>query len=130
MERSGEYPSWIAEAMVTGTPVSIYPNVPNRGWVDNLPEGAVVEVEAVVDSDGIHPQAYGSLPPQLASLDRRHIEFHDLAVTALLEENREAALHAMMLDPLTSAVCAPAEIRAMFEEMVEAQRDYLPDFLS
>jgi hypothetical protein len=34
-----------------------------------------------------------------------------------------------MLDPLTSAVVAPARIRNMFEEMVIAQREHLPDFL-
>ena len=55
--------------------------------------------------------------------------FHDLAATAVLEENREAAVHALMLDPLTAAVCSLAEARQMFDEMVAAQRDYLPEFL-
>ena len=32
-----------------------------------------------------------------------------------------------MLDPLTAAVCSPAEIRAMFDEMAAAQADYLPE---
>ena len=128
-ERSGEYPSHIIEAMITGRPASIYVNIPNEGWIDNFPDGGVIEVEAIVDADGIHPQPFGSLPPQLAALDRRHLEFHDLAVTALLEEDREAAVHALMLDPLTSAVCTPRDIRAMFGEMVEAQRGYLPAFL-
>ena len=129
MERGGEYPSYIVEAMKTGKPVSVYVNIPNEGWIDNLFDGGVIEVEAIVDANGIHPQPFGSLPPQLAALDRRHLEFHDLAVTALIEQDREAAIHALMLDPLTSAVCAPRDIRAMFEEMVEAQREYLPDFL-
>lgn len=129
-ERGGEYPSHIVEAMITGVPRSVYVNVPNDGWIDNLPVGSVVEVEAIADAHGIHPRPFGSLPPQLASLDRRHIEFHDLAVTAILEEDREAAVHALMIDPLTAAVCVPSDIRAMFDEMVEAQSDYLPDFLT
>lgn len=128
-ERSGEYPSHIVEAMITGVPYTVYPNIPNDGWIDNLPQGGIVEVKAIADVNGITPQPFGSLPPQLASLDRRHIEFHDLAVTSILEEDREAAIHALMIDPLTSAVCVPSDIRAMFEEMVQAQRDYLPDFL-
>ncbi|GMQ93459.1 MAG: alpha-glucosidase/alpha-galactosidase [Acidimicrobiia bacterium] len=130
LERSGEYPSHVVEAMITGKPRSVYVNIPNDGWIDNLPRAGVIEVEAIADANGIHPQPFGSLPPQLASLDRRHIEFHDLAVTAIIEEDREAAVHALMIDPLTSAVCVPSDIRAMFDEMVEAQRDYLPDFLS
>jgi alpha-galactosidase len=129
-ERSGEYPSHIVEAMITGVPYTVYPNIPNDGWIDNLPHDGIVEVKAIADANGITPQPFGSLPAQLASLDRRHMEFHDLAVTAILEEDREAAVHALMIDPLTSAVCVPSDIRAMFDEMVEAQRDYLPDFLS
>ncbi|HET6712570.1 MAG TPA: alpha-glucosidase/alpha-galactosidase [Actinomycetota bacterium] len=129
MERGGEYPSRIVEAMATGEPVGVYVNVPNDGWIANLERGGVVEVEAVVDRDGIRPQRFGALPPQLAALDRRHLEIHDLAVTALLERDRELAVQALMLDPLTSAVCAPAEIRAMFDEMVAAEREDLPSFL-
>ena len=81
MERGGEYPSRIVEAMTTGEPASVYVNVPNEGYIDNLDAGGVVEVEAIVDRDGIHPQPFGALAPQLAALDRRHLEVHDLAVT-------------------------------------------------
>jgi alpha-galactosidase len=50
-------------------------------------------------------------------------------VTALLERDRELTVQALMLDPLTSAVCSPADIRAMFDEMVAAEHDDLPSFL-
>jgi alpha-galactosidase len=130
MERGGEYPSRIAEAMVTGAPASVYVNVPNDGLIDNLERDAVVEVEAVVDGDGIHPQPFGALPAQLAALDRRHLEVYDLAVRAVLERDRELAVQALMLDPLTSAVCAPVDIRAMFDDMARAERDDLPSFLN
>lgn len=129
MERGGEYPSRIVEAMTTGEPSGVYVNIPNDGWIANLEQGGVVEVEAVVDGDGIHPRPFGALAPQLAAVDRRHLEIHDLAVTALLERDRELAVQALMLDPLTSAVCPPADIRAMFDEMVAAERDDLPSFL-
>jgi alpha-galactosidase len=127
-ERGGEYASYIVEAMTTNRPTSVYVNSPNRGLVDNLPDG-VVEVRATVDAAGIHPEPFGALPPQLAALVRRHMEFHDLVVTSIVERDREAAVHALMLDPLTAAVCAPAEIRAMFDEMVEAERAHLPAYV-
>jgi alpha-galactosidase len=130
MERGGEYPSRIVEAMATGAPASVFVNVPNEGLVDNLDPGGVVEVEAAVDAEGIHPRPFGALPPQLAAPDRRHLEVYDLAVTALLEHDREIAVQALMLDPLTSAVCPPADIRSMFDEMVAAEHDDLPSFLS
>jgi alpha-galactosidase len=46
-----------------------------------------------------------------------------------VEHDRESAVHALMLDPLTSAACTLADIRAMFDEMVSAEQQYLPTFL-
>jgi alpha-galactosidase len=50
-------------------------------------------------------------------------------VQALLNEDREAAVHALMLDPLTAAVCSLSEIRQMFDEMAFTQKAYLPRFI-
>jgi alpha-galactosidase len=55
--------------------------------------------------------------------------FHELVAVAVLEQNREAAIYALMLDPLSAAVCSPAEIRTMFDEMATAQAAYLPDWM-
>ena len=44
-------------------------------------------------------------------------------------ELREAAIHALMIDPLTSAVLSLGEIRDLFEEMAAAEKAYLPDFI-
>jgi alpha-galactosidase len=50
---------------------------------------------------------------------------HELMVQAVLDRDREAALQALMLDPLTAAVCSPQEIERMFEEMWQAEREDL-----
>lgn len=128
-ERSPEYASCVVEAIEGNTPTVIYGNVPNTGLIDNLPGDGVVEVACLVDGKGIQPTHFGSLPTHLALLNQQHMAFHDLAATAVLEQNREAAVHALMIDPLTAAVCSLAEVRQMFDEMVVAQRDYLPEFL-
>ena len=47
----------------------------------------------------------------------------------MLLENRELAVQALMLDPLTAAVCSLDEIRAMFAELVEAEQNDLPAYL-
>ena len=52
----------------------------------------------------------------------------DLAASAAIERSKEAAIHALMLDPLTAAVCCPAEIRRMALELFEAQQEFLPGF--
>ena len=89
----------------------------------------MVEVACLVDQRGIQPTHFGKLPTQLAAINQQHMAFHDLVVTAVLEQDREAAVHALMLDPLTATVCSLEETRAMFDEMVAAERMYLPEFL-
>lgn len=130
LERGVEYASHIMEAMQTDKPTVIYGNVKNTGLVTNLPDGGVVEVACLVNRDGIQPTYYGALPTQLAALDQQHMAVHDLVATAVLEQNREAAFYALMLDPLTAAVCSPAEIRAMFDEMAVTEAASLPEWMN
>lgn len=129
LERGPEFASYIIEGMETGKPSVIYGNVLNTGLIENLPHDGVVEVACLVDKKGVQPTHFGKLPTHLAALDAQHMAFHDLVATAVLEQNREAAVQALMVDPLTAAVCSLEEIRAMFDEMAEVQRDFLPDFL-
>jgi len=129
LERGPEFASYIMQAMQTNTPTVIYGNVLNTGLIDNLPYDGVVEVACLVDRKGVQPTHFGRLPIHLASLDAQHMAFHDLVVTSILEKDRDAALHALMIDPLTAAVCSPAEIRQMFDEMIDAQKRFLPNFL-
>lgn len=130
MVRGPEFASYIMEAMKTNVPAVIYGNVLNTGLITNLPQDGVVEVACLVDNKGLQPTYFGPLPTQLAALDAQHMAFHDLVATAVLEEDREAAVHALMMDPLTAAVCSLAEIRAMFDEMAAAEAAYLPDFIN
>ncbi len=129
LERGVEYAADIIHAMETDTPAIIYGNVPNTGLVTNLPQNGVVEVACAVDRSGIRPTYFGALPTQLAALDLPHMAVHDLVATAVLEGNREAAFYALMLDPLTAAVCSPEEIRQMFDEMAEVEAPYLPEWM-
>jgi alpha-galactosidase len=122
MERGPEFASYIMEAMATGTPAVVYGNVLNAGLIDSLPHDGVVEVPCLVDKKGVQPT-------RLAAINAQHMAFHDQAVTAALEQDREAAVHALMLDPLTAAVCSLAEARQIFDEMVQAECGDLPEFL-
>jgi alpha-galactosidase len=129
LRRGAEFASYLVEAMETNAPALIYGNVLNTGLIDNLPQDGVVEVPCLVNRQGVQPTHFGSLPTQLASLCQQHMAVHDLVATAVLEKEREAAIYALALDPLTAAVCSLAEIRQMFEEMVQAEREYLPEWV-
>ena len=125
--RSLEYGADIIEALECDRNATIYGNVLNQGSIDNLPNGCV-EVECRVDRDGIHAQRFGRLPEQLAGLNRSHMAVHELVVEALLERSKEKARYALMLDPLTAAICSLDEIARLFDEMWEAERESMPAF--
>lgn len=125
--RSHEYGSSIIEAVMMHRPTVVYGNVRNTGLIDNLPDGCV-EVACLVDQNGVQPCHFGTLPEQLAGLNRAHMTVHTLVCDALLSREKEAARYALMLDPLTAAVCSPAEISSMFDEMWEAELPYLRYF--
>lgn len=126
--RSHEYSSYIIEAIVTGRMAKINGNVPNHGLIDNLLEGCCVEVPCLVDGNGVQPLKVGEIPAQLAALNRTMINVHSLIVEAALTGDTEAAVHAVMLDPLTAAVCTLDQIRTMVDEMFAAQKHWLPQF--
>ena len=127
LQRSHEYASRAVEAMALNRPTVIHGNVRNTQLIDNLPDGCV-EVACLVDGGGIHPCPFGPLPEQLAALNRSHMTIHTLMVDALLHRDKQAARYALLLDPLSAAVCSPAELSALFDEMWEAEREYLQAF--
>ncbi len=126
--RTHEYGSYIIEAIMTHQPQTINGNVPNHGVITNLPQGCCVEVPCLVDGNGIQPTVVGALPPQLAALNRTNINVQELIVEAALTGSAEAVHHAVMLDPLTAAVCTLAEIHSMVDELLRAQAQWLPQF--
>jgi alpha-galactosidase len=87
-----------------------------------------VEVACLVDRNGIQPVYFGPLPEQLAALNRSHMAVHALMLQALLNRDKQAARYALLLDPLTAAVCSPAEIESMFDALWEVERPYLQEF--
>ena len=127
LQRSLEYGADIIEAIECGRTTSIWGNVLNQAAIDNLPHGCV-EVECKVDRSGIEALHFGMLPEQLAALNRAHMAVHELVVESLFERSRQKAKYALMLDPLTAAVCSPDEIDRVFDEMWAAERESLPAF--
>jgi alpha-galactosidase len=123
---SHEYASIIIHSIVSGTPSRIHGNVMNTGGlITNLPTDCVVEVPCLVDENGWHGCSVGKLPAQLAALNIAHVNVHRLAVEAWQHKSREKAIHAIMLDPLTAAVCTMDEARAMANELLDSQPEHL-----
>ena len=127
-ERSGEYASYIMEALVTGGPYKIGGNVLNTGLIDNLPADACVEVPCLIDGNGIHPCHVGKLPVQLAAMNMTNINAQLLTIQAALTKKREDIYMAAMLEPHTAAELSIDEIKAMVDELIEAHGEYMKDY--
>jgi alpha-galactosidase len=125
-EEAAEYAPQVIHSMVTGTSRNIQVTVPNTGLIDNLAQGAAVEVPCVIDGSGAKPLEVGDLPVQCAALNRTFLSVVDLTVRAAVEERPEYLRHAMMVDPNTAATLNLGEIWQLADEMVAAHGDRLP----
>ena len=125
-KRSGEYASWIMEAVVTDKPYRIGGNVLNAGHlIEDFPAHACVEVPCLVDGQGVHPTYVGHLPPVLAAMNMTNINAQLLTIHAAHTKKREDIIRAAMLDPHTAAELSIDDIVKMVNEMIEAHGDYM-----
>ena len=128
-ERSHEYGSYIMEAMETNEPFTFHGNVTNRGGlIENLPNNACVEVPCVADRNGVTPCRFGSLPEQLAGLNRTNVNMQLMALEAAMSGRRDHVYQAAALDPLTGSELSLDRIRALCDDLIEAHGDDLPQF--
>lgn len=123
---AAEYAPQIIHALLTGTRYAIHANVPNRGLIDNLPQGAAVEVPALVDSDGVHPQAVGAIPTAGAALNRTYLSVAELAVEAALTGDPRTVRQAVLVDGNASSSLTPQQIWDLCDELTVAHAHLLP----
>ncbi len=126
--RSMEYGSYIIEAVETGKIFKFNGNVRNEGMIANLPADCCAEGPLFADKTGLHKTVVGDLPPQCAALNLTNINVQRLAVLAAKTGDPEAVVQACALDPLTGAVLTLKEIRDMVGDMLEAEKQWLPQF--
>ena len=100
-------------------------NIPNRGYITNLPADAVVEVPAMVDADGINGCVVGDLPEPVAELCRRQIAINELTVEAFRKRDRRLVHQLFAIDPM---IQDPDVAVQLAEEYLHQNSAYLPDF--
>lgn len=123
---AAEYAPQVIHSILTGNRRVIHGNVINRGLIDNLPEGAAVEVPCVVDAGGVVPQPFGSVPAAGAALNRTYLSVAGLAIRAAIEGDPELVRRAVLVDANASSSLTPEQIWALCDELTEAHARYLP----
>lgn len=123
---AAEYAPQIIHSMLTGEARTVHVNIPNRGWIDNLPADAVVEVPATIDAMGLHPETFGPVPPLGAALNRTYLSVAELAIRAALEGDPELVRQAVLVDPNASSTLTPAEIWELCDELTAAHAHHIP----
>ena len=100
-------------------------NVPNTGYVPNLPLGAVLEIPGVATARGLRPISVPDFPATLAAIIERRLAPVGLTVEAALTGDRDLAVEAMLAD---GAVTNPDVARRLVGAYLAEQAQYLPRF--
>ncbi|MFP3466862.1 alpha-galactosidase [Leifsonia sp. SIMBA_070] len=125
-EGAAEYAPQVIHSILTGTERVIHANVVNRGLIDNLPQGAVVEVPSRVDAAGVHPLPFGSIPVQGAALNRTYLSVAELTIEAVRTGDPELVRRAVLTDPNASSSLTPEQIWALCDELTARHAPLLP----
>ena len=100
-------------------------NLPNDGYISNLPADAIVEVPAVISGHGVNGLAVGELPRGIAAMCRTQIDIQHLVVEAGVKGNRELVKQALLTDPNIPSAEAALKI---YDELMDINKPYLPQF--
>jgi alpha-galactosidase len=100
-------------------------NVPNTGYVPNLPRGAVLEIPGVATARGLRPVSVPDFPETLAAIVDRRLASVTLTIEAALRGDRDLVIEALLAD---GAVQDPDAAANLADSYLTTQARYLPQF--
>lgn len=124
LQGSGETPTHFIRSLATGSVCVEMVNVQNRGYIENISDGIIVEVPTFVNQHGLKPQHVGRLPDGIAAkceaLGREYL----LLVDAAVNYDKNKLLQAAYLDPLC-ANCDDPE--GLIDALIQENLQFLPE---
>lgn len=100
-------------------------NVPNRGSVPGLPDGAALEIPGVATARGLRSISVPDLSTPLTALLNHRLTSVSLAIEAAMTGNRDLVVEAILSD---GAVTDPAKAQLLTIDLLAAQAEHLPAF--
>lgn len=122
---TGEGMGRLLSAFASGERQVCIVNIPNQGAIPNLPDTALVEVEAVTDATGVRPLVMGEAPMLLRAILEKRFVWQELVADAAATGSHVAALQAMMID---EQAIWPDKAEALLNELLAASKTLLPQF--
>ena len=93
-------------------------NMPNRGQIPSLPEGAVVETNAVFSKDSVQPTLSQALQIDIRALIMHHILVQEGIVESVFERDMEKAFRIFSHDYSIQSLSL-SDARKLFDEMTD-----------
>lgn len=126
---SGELVAPMIDGMVTGKERSLPVNLPNRGQVQGLPEGPVVECMGITSKGEVRARDEAAVGGYLGEHLRRVVTSHELTVEAALRGDRDLMLAAMLTDQSLGGLPYEQAI-ALVDQLLTATSPWLPQFMT
>lgn len=102
-------------------------NTINNGAISDIPNDSAVELNCVITKDGPKPIAVGEMPVAVKGLISQIKSFERVAAEAAVTGDYNTALVAMTINPL---VPSDAIAKSILDEMLEAHKEFLPQFFN
>lgn len=116
----------IMEGIVTGNAYEeAAVNIPNAGFIADLPDWIAVEVPANVDANGVHGIAV-DVPIGMRGLLSNQVGIHNLTAEAILQKKKDLVVQALLVDPV---VTVSKGIPELVDHMIAEQSPWL-DYLA
>ena len=129
--RGGAYYSEAAAQLIAslhaGTGDQQVVDIRNDGALPGLPDDAVVEIPARIDTEGAVAAPLAPLKPELLGLVQQVKAYERLTVEAAVHGDRKAALKALLANPLVARYNVAT---ALLDALLEANRKHLPRFFA
>ncbi len=97
-------------------------NIPNRGYLPDLPSWVAVEVPAIIRRSGIEGITFNNYPKGFGALLRNYTGVYDLTAEAVLTGKKEYVIQALLTNPVVSNI---RRLEEMVDMMLGQQSKWL-----
>ena len=97
-------------------------NLPNKNFIDSLPNNIVVEVPGILNKSGIKGVKLENYPSNFGALLNNQVGTIQLTTDAVLKKSKNSAYQALIADPVVDNVKSAS---LLLDTMIDCQKEYL-----